>query len=199
MRRELVSGDQKPSTDLSLELGQQTFTTGRDLRYHVVPFPFFIVKKSKMWIIEKTTELSRPEDWNGSLSLLEGMFPTQVCPRPGIEPRSPALQADSLPAEPPGKPKKLEWVAHPFSSRSSHSQELNRGLLHCRWILLPAELPGKPESHHGTHHHTRQPPASVLITSELTAQTTSLSPYLCDTCIKQWEILKATEKLKGTK
>ena len=26
-------------------------------------------------------------------------------PNPGIEPRSPALQADSLPAEPPGKPK----------------------------------------------------------------------------------------------
>ena len=26
-------------------------------------------------------------------------------PNPGIEPRSPALQADSLPSEPPGKPK----------------------------------------------------------------------------------------------
>ena len=25
-------------------------------------------------------------------------------PNPGIEPRSPALQADSLPSEPPGKP-----------------------------------------------------------------------------------------------
>jgi len=28
-------------------------------------------------------------------------------PNPGIEPRSPALQADSSPSEPPGKPKKL--------------------------------------------------------------------------------------------
>ena len=28
-------------------------------------------------------------------------------PNSGIEPRSPALQVDSLPAEPPGKPKKL--------------------------------------------------------------------------------------------
>ena len=35
----------------------------------------------------------------GSLSLLQGNLPT-----PGVEPRSPALQADSLPAEPPGKP-----------------------------------------------------------------------------------------------
>ena len=30
-------------------------------------------------------------------------------PNPGIEPKSPALQADSLPAEPPGSPRILEW------------------------------------------------------------------------------------------
>ena len=35
----------------------------------------------------------------GSLSLLQGIFPTQGS-NPGIEPRSPTLQADSLPAEP---------------------------------------------------------------------------------------------------
>ena len=28
----------------------------------------------------------------------------RVLPNPGIEPRSPALQADSVPSEPPGKP-----------------------------------------------------------------------------------------------
>ena len=38
----------------------------------------------------------------GSLSLLQGIFPN-----PGIEPRSPTLQADSLAAEPPGKPKNI--------------------------------------------------------------------------------------------
>ena len=32
--------------------------------------------------------------------------------------RSPTLQADSLPAEPQGSPRILEWVAYPFSSRS---------------------------------------------------------------------------------
>ena len=31
------------------------------------------------------------------------------------QPRSPALQADSLPAEPQGKPPQMEWVAYPFS------------------------------------------------------------------------------------
>ena len=35
----------------------------------------------------------------GSLSLLQGDLPD-----PGIEPRSPTLQADSLQAQPPGKP-----------------------------------------------------------------------------------------------
>ena len=36
----------------------------------------------------------------GSLSLLQRIYPT-----PEIKPRSPALQVDSLPAEPPAKPK----------------------------------------------------------------------------------------------
>ena len=36
----------------------------------------------------------------GSLSLLQGMD----LPNPGIKPRSPTLQADSLPAKPQGKP-----------------------------------------------------------------------------------------------
>ena len=41
----------------------------------------------------------------GSRSLLQGIFPTQ-----GIKPRSPALQVDSLPAEPPGKPTEVRAV-----------------------------------------------------------------------------------------
>ena len=41
----------------------------------------------------------RQENWNGS------PFPSPGdLPDPGIELSSPALQADSLPAEPPGKP-----------------------------------------------------------------------------------------------
>ena len=42
---------------------------------------------------------SRQEDWSGL------PFPSPGdLPDPGTEPRSPALQADSLPSEPPGKP-----------------------------------------------------------------------------------------------
>ena len=44
--------------------------------------------------------LSRQEYWSGL-----SCPPPGDLPNPGIKPRSPALQADSLPAEPPGKPK----------------------------------------------------------------------------------------------
>ena len=44
-------------------------------------------------------EFSRPEYWSGS------PFPlTEDLSNPGIKPRSPALQVDSLPLEPQGKP-----------------------------------------------------------------------------------------------
>ena len=44
-------------------------------------------------------EFSRLEYWSG-----EPFPPLGDLPKPGTEPRSPALRADSLPAEPPGKP-----------------------------------------------------------------------------------------------
>ena len=46
-----------------------------------------------------TIEFSRQEYWSGV------PFPSPGdLPDPGIEPRSPALQTDTLPSEPPGKP-----------------------------------------------------------------------------------------------
>ena len=44
-------------------------------------------------------EFSRQEYWSKLPFPSQGIFPTQ-----GSEPRSPALKADSLPAEPQGKP-----------------------------------------------------------------------------------------------
>ena len=52
----------------------------------------------------------------GSLSLLQGIFPTQ-----GAN----LLQVDSLPAVSPGSPRILAWVAYPFSSRSSQPRNRN--------------------------------------------------------------------------
>ena len=45
----------------------------------------------------------RQEYWSGLPVPSPGDLPD-----PGIEPRSPALQADALPSEPPGKPKEKE-------------------------------------------------------------------------------------------
>ena len=49
-----------------------------------------------------TMGFSRQEYWSGL------PFPSPGdLPDPGIEPRSPALRADSLTSEPPGKPKEI--------------------------------------------------------------------------------------------
>ena len=56
-----------------------------------------------LWTVTYQASLSmgfsRQENWSGL------PFPSPgYLPDPGIEPRSPALQADVLPSEPPGKP-----------------------------------------------------------------------------------------------
>ena len=53
-------------------------------------------------------EFSRPEYWSGWL------FPSPGdLPNPGIEPRSPALQANFLPAESPWKYQTVSQIATP--------------------------------------------------------------------------------------
>ena len=73
----------------------------------------------------------------GSHSLLQGIFPT-----PGIEPRSPALQVDSLPAEPQGKPKSTGVGSLSLLQQIFQTQELNQGLLHYRRILYQLSYQG---------------------------------------------------------
>ena len=63
---------------------------------------------------------------------------------PGIEPRSPALQVDSLPAEPQGKPKNTGVGSLLLLQQIFPTQELNRGLLHCRQILYQLSYEGSP-------------------------------------------------------
>ena len=58
------------------------------------------------WTIQ-SMEFSRPEYWSGQ------PFPSSGdLPNPGIEPRSPALQADSSPSELPGK----SWGGKPVNN-----------------------------------------------------------------------------------
>ena len=70
--------------------------------------------------------------------------PTGDLPNPGVEPRSPTLQVDSLPSEPPGKPKNTGMGSQSLLQGNFTTQELNRGFLHCRWILCQLNYQGIP-------------------------------------------------------
>ena len=68
-------------------------------------------------------EFSRPEYWSGQSCPSPGDLPN-----PGIQSRSPALQADSLPAETEGKPKNTGVGSLSLLRRIFLTQELNQGL-----------------------------------------------------------------------
>ena len=82
-------------------------------------------------------EFSRPEYWSGQ----SFPFPEDL-PKPGIKPRSPAMQADSLPDEPQGKPKNTG-----VGSLSLLQGDLpNPGILHFKWILYKLSYEGSPKA-----------------------------------------------------
>ena len=86
-------------------------------------------------------EFSRPEYWSGE------PFPSPGdLPNPGIEPRSPTLQADSSPAEPQGKSKNTRVGSLSLLQQVFLTQESNQGLLHYRWILYKLSYEGSPET-----------------------------------------------------
>ena len=68
-----------------------------------------------MWVSQSCPTFCNPMDYNPPGSSVHGIIQARILewvaisfsgdlPYPGIEPGSPALQADSLPSEPPGKP-----------------------------------------------------------------------------------------------
>ena len=65
-------------------------------------------------------------------------------PNPGIQTRSPTLQADSLPSDPPGKPMNTGDGSLSLFQGIFLTQEFNMGLLHCRWILYQLRYQGSP-------------------------------------------------------
>ena len=70
---------------------------------------------------------SRQEYWSGLPCPPPGDLPNL-----GIKPRSPALQVDSLPSEPPGKPKNTGVGSLSLLQQIFPTQESNQGLLHCK-------------------------------------------------------------------
>ena len=81
-------------------------------------------------------EFSRPEYWSGY------PFPSPGdLPNPGIKPRSPALQADSLPAEPQVAKSCLNSFATPWNV--AHQAPLPMGFPRQEyWSGLPLPFPG---------------------------------------------------------
>ena len=67
-------------------------------------------------------------------------------PNPGIKPRSPTLQADSLLTKPPGKPQNTGVGSLSLLQGIFPTQELNQGLLHCRWILYQLSYQESPQA-----------------------------------------------------
>ena len=64
---------------------------------------------------------SRQEYWSG-----RSFTSPRALPIPGMEPRSPALQADSLPSEPPGKREGLEMMLYPTPWQDRWERERSR-------------------------------------------------------------------------
>ena len=82
---------------------------------------------------------SRLEYWSGLTRPSLGDLPN-----PDIKPRSPTLQADSLPSEPPRKPKRTRIGSLSLFWEIFPSQELNQGLLLWCQILYQLSYQGSP-------------------------------------------------------
>ena len=84
---------------------------------------------------------SRQEYWSGL-----PCPPPGDLPNPGTEPRSPTLQVDSLPSEPPQKPKNTGVGSLSLLQRIFLTQELKPGSPALQVVSVPAELPWKPQT-----------------------------------------------------
>ena len=88
-------------------------------------------------------------DWILQARILEWeLFPSPGdLPNSGIEPRSPALQEDSLPAEPPGKPKNTGVGSLSLSPGGLPNPGIEPGSLSLQADCLPPELLQKPPNY----------------------------------------------------
>ena len=95
-------------------------------------------------------------DW---VAIPSSRGPNPRIPKPRIKPRSPALQADSLLSEPPGKPKNTGVGSLSLLQGIFLTQESKQGLLNCRQILYQLNSQGNPLNLVGEF--------KVLVTSDL--------------------------------
>ena len=130
---------------------------GTSILFIIVARPTYIPTCWKWKSLSRVQLFATP--WMSmAFSRPEYFFFSRGSPNPGIKPKSPTLQASSLPDEPQGKPKNtgegslslLQWI---FSTQVS-----NRGLLPCKWILYQLSSQGSP-----SHLCTRAPKRKQLL------------------------------------
>ena len=99
--------------------------------------------------------ISRQEYWSGL-----PCSPSEDLPNSGIEPRSSTLRSDSLPSEPTGKPRILEWVTYPFSRGTSQPRNWTgvsciAGGFFTSWATQEAASHKSMCAHVRAHTHTQ--------------------------------------------
>ena len=105
-----------------------------------------------MKVTQSSLTLCDPMDYTGqntgvgSLSLLQGIFPTN----PGIKPRSPALQAESLAVEPPGMQHRIGAKVDRIQALVGLSFQFSSVTQSCSTLGDPMNrsTPGLPVYHH---------------------------------------------------
>ena len=133
---------------LSMEFSRQDYRSGLPL-----PFPSLLIlflksvllakEESEVKVTRSCPTLCDPMDYTVHGILQARMLEWVAYPffrgssQPGIKPRSPPLQVDSLPAEPLGKTKNTGMGS------LSLLQGLNQGLLHSRQLLYQLNYQGR--------------------------------------------------------
>ena len=113
--------------------------------------------KVKVFVIPSYLTLCNPMDCSPPGASVHGILQAEYwsrlpclspgyLPNPGIQSRSPALQADSSPSEPPGKPMNTRVGNLSLLQGIFLTQESNRGLLHHRQILYCLSHQRSPKS-----------------------------------------------------
>ena len=132
---------------LSCSVAQLCLTLCNPVNGSTLGFPVLLYLQSMYLVTQLYLTLWNPMDYSPPGSSVYGDSPGKNTgvgchallqgnlPHPGIKPSSPSLLADSLPSEPPGKPKYTGVSSLSLLQGIFPTQELNQSLLHCKQIL----------------------------------------------------------------
>ena len=115
-----------------------------------------VTRKKESEVTQSCPTLCDPVDCSPPGSSIHGILQARIlewvaisfsrgCSRPRDRTWSPALEADALTSEPPGKPKSTGVGGLSLLQQIFLNQESNWGLLHCREILYQLSYQGSPK------------------------------------------------------